>query len=117
MGRAKKKRRTGAVGAARIIEILFQNEVTPNRYDDEAAATGMLTKAIRGWRVAKSLDRLLDQVNQMAPGRSKASDGAIGDPRHQTQKSDHNPHVTDGSIGVVTARDITHDPKHGCDAQ
>jgi hypothetical protein len=118
MGRAKKKRRTGvAAGAARIIEILFQNEVTPNRYDDEAAAAGVLTKAIRGWRVAKSLDRLLAQVNQMAPGRNTASDGAIGDPDHQKRGSDHNPWVTDGNIGVVTARDITHDAKNGCDAQ
>jgi hypothetical protein len=63
------------------------------------------------------LQRLLDQVNQMAPGRNKASDGAIGDGPHQSRKSDHNPWVTDGNIGVVTARDFTHDPKNGCDAQ
>ena len=121
---------------AQIIEILFQNEVTPNRYDDSAAAgaakprargkagarkapakAGLLTRQVRGWRVAESLQRLLEQVNQMAPNRSKASDGSIGDPNHQSRKSDHNPWVIDGSIGVVTARDITHDPKNGCDAQ
>lgn len=106
-----------------IIEILFENEVTPNRYDDSAAARtgarkgGMLLRQGRGWRVAESLQRLLEQVNQMGPGRSKASDGAIGDPRHQSRNSDHNPWVIDGGIGVVTARDITHDPRNGCDAQ
>jgi hypothetical protein len=110
---------------AQIIEILFENEVTPNRYDDcEAAAAqagarkgGMLLRQVRGWRVAESLQRLLEQVNQMAPGRSKASDGAIGDPRHQSRNSDHNPWVIDGNVGVVTARDFTHDPRNGCDAQ
>jgi hypothetical protein len=120
-----KKSRAAAAKAAHIIEILFQNEVTPNRYDDAAAATsrtgarkgGLLTRQVRGWRVAESLQRLLEQVNQMAPGRSKASDGAIGDPSHQSRNSDHNPWVIDGNIGVVTARDITHDPKNGCDAQ
>ena len=53
----------------------------------------------------------------MAPGRNKASDGSIGDPRHQSRASDHNPWVLDGNVGVVTARDFTHDPRNGCDAQ
>jgi hypothetical protein len=101
-----------------IIDILFRNEVTPNRNDDAAAGgSGVLTKKVRGWRVAESLERLLEQINQMAPDRSKASDGSIGDAAHQSRDSDHNPWVTDGNIGVVTARDFTHDPKHGCDAQ
>jgi hypothetical protein len=124
----KRTRRTlGATGAkpTHIIEILFQNEVTPNRYDDSAAAAaekgarkgGLLLRDIRGWRVAESLQRLLAQVNQMAPSRNKASDGSIGDPRHQSRNSDHNPWVIDGGIGVVTARDITHDPRNECDAQ
>ncbi len=69
------------------------------------------------WRVAESLKKLRDQINQMAPNRSKASDGTIGDAAHATTNSDHNPHVKDGSIGVVTALDITHDPDDGCDAQ
>lgn len=119
-----KKRRAAAAKPANIIEILFENEVTPNRYDDRAAAAragarrgGLLLRPVRGWRVAESLQRLLDQVNQMAPDRSKASDGAIGDPRHQSRASDHNPWVIDGSTGVVTARDITHDPRNACDAQ
>lgn len=69
------------------------------------------------WRVATSLLTLRDQVNALAPTRNKASDGTIGDARHQTEQSDHNPWVHDNGIGVVTALDITHDPAHGCDCE
>jgi hypothetical protein len=69
------------------------------------------------WRTAKSLIHLRDQINQVAPNRSKASDGTIGDAAHASRKSDHNPWVKDGAIGVVTAMDITNDPARGCDAQ
>lgn len=80
-----RRRKLGAAGTkpAHIIEILFQNEVTPNRYDDSAAADaekgvrpgGLLMRDIRGWRVAESLQRLLAQVNQMAPSRTKRAMG------------------------------------------
>lgn len=63
------------------------------------------------WRPAKSLVVLLDQVNTLAPRRSKASDGTIGDTAHSSRASDHNPN----SVGVVQALDITHDPSHGMD--
>lgn len=63
-------------------------------------------------RIAKSLATLRDQINARAPNRSKSSDGWIGDPRHQATASDHNPN----SAGVVTALDVTHDPKHGFDS-
>ena len=122
--RRSQKGRAAPAKDAHVLEILYQGEVTPNPYDDSAAAAptgarqrGVLLRQVRGWRVAESLQRLLEQVNQMAPGRNKASDGAIGDPRHQSRSSDHNPWVIDRGIGVVTARDITHDPKNGCDAQ
>jgi hypothetical protein len=69
------------------------------------------------WRVAKSLLRLREQINEMAPNRSKASDGTIGDAAHATRNSDHNPWVKDGNTGVVTAIDITNDIANGCDAQ
>jgi hypothetical protein len=69
------------------------------------------------WRVAKSLIRLREQINELAPDRSKASDGTIGDAAHASRSSDHNPWVKDGNIGVVTAMDITNDVAHGCDAQ
>lgn len=68
------------------------------------------------WRVAKSLEKMRAQVNALYPKRSKASDGTIGDPSHQSRKSDHNAHIKDGGMGVVSACDITHDPKGGFDA-
>lgn len=63
-------------------------------------------------RRAKSLDTLLDQINKLAPNRSKSSDGWIGDTAHQATKSEHNPN----SAGVVCAIDVTHDPSHGFDS-
>lgn len=68
------------------------------------------------WRVAKSLERLLAQINERWPDRSKDSDGGIGNAEHASRSSDHNPWVKDGKMGVVTARDFTHDPRHGCDS-
>lgn len=59
------------------------------------------------WRVARSLDVLLGQLNTLAPNRSKVSDGSIGDTDHQNRSSDHNPWY---GPGIVTARDFTHDP-------
>ena len=64
------------------------------------------------WRVARSLEVLLGQFNAACPGRSKASDGAIGDAAHAARESDHNPWY---GPGIVTARDFTHDPAHGMD--
>lgn len=64
------------------------------------------------WRVARSLDVLLGQINAAFPGRNKASDGAVGDAAHATRASDHNPWY---GPGIVTARDYTHDPAHGVD--
>jgi hypothetical protein len=68
------------------------------------------------WRVAESLQVLLKQLNEAFPQRSKASDGGIGDANHATSNSDHNPHIKDkNGMGVVTARDYTHDPVGGID--
>jgi hypothetical protein len=64
------------------------------------------------WRVARSLDTFLAQLNAARPERSKASDGAIGDAAHASRSSDHNPWY---GPGIVTARDFTHDPAHGVD--
>lgn len=63
-------------------------------------------------RLARSLESLRAQVNDCYPGRSKKSDGWIGDPAHAARTSDHNPN----KAGVVTALDITHDPSGGLDA-
>jgi GH24 family phage-related lysozyme (muramidase) len=62
------------------------------------------------YRRAKALDTLTAQVNALAPGRSKKSDGWIGDAAHSSRASDHNPWVKDGSMGIVTAMDFTHHP-------
>lgn len=82
----------------------------PESSHDEA-----LVETARGWRLAEALKRLLAQVNGDHPGRSKASDGTIGDRAHQSRPSDHNPRIIDGAFGVVAALDITHDPVQ-CDA-
>lgn len=63
------------------------------------------------WRVAKSLIRLRDQINERFPGRGKSADGTIGDAAHRQRQSDHNPNAA----GVVTALDVTHDPRRGPD--
>lgn len=68
------------------------------------------------WRVAESLEVLRRQIDALAPNRSKAADGAIGDAAHASRGSDHNPWVKDGAMGIVTARDFTHDPADGMDA-
>ena len=61
------------------------------------------------WRLARSLDTFGMQMDALWPNRSKVSDGTIGDTAHSHRKSDHNPN----SAGVVTARDVTHDPASG----
>lgn len=63
------------------------------------------------WRLAISLETLRAEVNEMAPNRSKRSDGTLGDPDHADRDSRHNPNQFD----VVTALDLTHDPAAGCD--
>jgi hypothetical protein len=70
------------------------------------------------WRVARSLETLLNQLNAAYPTRSKASDGSIGDTNHLAEgwtASDHNPWYPVPSGGIVTARDYTHDPANGVD--
>ncbi len=67
----------------------------------------------RPWRLAQSLETLRDQINDLAPGRDKSSDGTIGDAAHRARKSDHNP----DRDGVVRALDITHDPASGVDCR
>lgn len=70
----------------------------------------MVARSGAGWRLAPSLVTLIDETDRRWPRRSRASDGSIGDVRHQKSKSDHNPHA-----GFVTAVDITEDPTHGPD--
>jgi hypothetical protein len=56
---------------------------------------------------APCLLQLLRQVDAFAPGRSRSSDGIMGDPAHQARKSDHN---------QGNALDLTHSPGRGFDA-
>ena len=67
------------------------------------------------WRVAESLETLRKQLNEAFPNRSKKSDGGIGDAKHASRSSDHNPWVQYKGQGIVTARDFTHDPAGGLD--
>lgn len=69
------------------------------------------------WRAMASLLVLRDQVNALAPARSRASDGLVGDDDHASRASDHNPHYVEG-VGrdIVTALDLTHDPAGGFDS-
>lgn len=57
--------------------------------------------------LAPSLVRLRSEVNALWPGRSKVSDGWIGDTAHSARKSDHNPDYSAG--GIVRAIDVTND--------
>lgn len=61
------------------------------------------------WRLARSLDELRQEINDLFPSRSKISDGTIGDQAHRARVSDHNPNAA----GVVTALDITEDAERG----
>jgi len=69
------------------------------------------------WRTARSLDVLLAQINDAHPARSKVSDGSIASAAHTVQNpsSDHEPRLSYGGVGIVCARDFTHDPRGGLD--
>jgi hypothetical protein len=54
---------------------------------------------------AAACTRAIRDANQRWPSRKKASDGIMGDARHQKTKSDHN---------LGNAFDLTHDPEAGC---
>jgi len=64
------------------------------------------------WTLNPVLKKLLAQIDAKYPRRDKSWDGTIGDARHATEKSDHNP----DEHGIVNAIDITHDPKNGFNA-
>ena len=54
--------------------------------------------------LSKAAVQLREQIDDCFPERLRKSDGWIGDARHSTRKSDHNPDATAGN--VVRAIDI-----------
>jgi hypothetical protein len=58
------------------------------------------------WILVPCLGQLRTELNRIAPGRDRTSDGTIGDPAHQSRVSDHN----DDETGKVPIRDA--DSKH-----
>jgi hypothetical protein len=56
--------------------------------------------------LSKAAQQLREQFDDTFPDRDRRSDGWIGDPRHASRPSDHNP---DPKTGVVRAIDIDRD--------
>ena len=68
----------------------------------------MVARSGSGWALAPCLALLIDQLDARYPDRGRASDGSIGDARHQAESfSDHNPRRGDDGTWWVTAVDIT----------
>lgn len=63
------------------------------------------------WQLAPSLVVLRDEANATNPSRDKASDGTIGDARHQAEgnASDHNPWLVWNGVPWVRAEDLDTD--------
>lgn len=90
----------------------------PGVQNESAAITfDPIAEAVRPWRAAEALKTLRRQVDAAFPNRNKAWDGTVGDAAHQSRASDHNPWISDGEYGVVSAMDVTNDPASGCDAE
>jgi hypothetical protein len=73
------------------------------------------------WVADKAGAQLVAQIDAIAPGRSRVSDGTIGDPAHAARVSAHNPEDSGDADAPgnpdnqVDAFDVTHDPGDGCD--
>ena len=52
-------------------------------------------------KLSKALIQLREQADDSYPDRKRDSDGTIGDARHATRKSDHNPDVHTGFVRAI----------------
>ena len=52
-------------------------------------------------RLSKALVQLREQADDAYPDRKRHSDGTIGDAKHSTRKSDHNPDPVSGYVRAI----------------
>jgi hypothetical protein len=57
------------------------------------------------WKLCKAGQQLRQQIDDSYPDRDRTSDGVVGDARHSSRTSDHNPDAK----GIVRAIDIDRD--------
>lgn len=106
-----KTRRTTCVFVAVGATVLAGGALVPAATAAPSSATVVRGEAGQ-WFLAPSLAALRAEIDAAWPGRSRASDGSIGDARHQASDNGHNPvgHPNgpgNGTSGAVHALDIT----------
>lgn len=71
----------------------------------------MVATSGKGWVLAPSLIKLVEDVDAKYPKRDKSFDGSIGDAAHAARASEHNPDHDSDPLpeGMVSAVDITKD--------
>ncbi|MEO1544470.1 MAG: hypothetical protein AAFR75_10695, partial [Pseudomonadota bacterium] len=84
-------------------------------FEEQSSPSSVAGGSTKAWRPAAALTKLKEQIDVLYPGRSKASDGFIGDSAHCPGASDHCPNIDLNGVGIVAAFDCTHDPANGCD--
>jgi hypothetical protein len=58
-------------------------------------------------RLSKAAQQLREQFDDSFPSRDRTSDGWIGDTRHATRPSDHNPNVDGWVLAIDVDRDVS----------
>jgi peptidoglycan hydrolase-like protein with peptidoglycan-binding domain len=104
----------GAILLAAAVPTMAQGAPSqPGEPSIELGAT-VGTLSLIPWYPAPSLVTLRKEVDARWPGRSRGSDGVIGDTRHAARTNSHNPvgagnGPSVGTVGAVHALDITSD--------